>query len=98
MTLATALVGGSLVLLKDAKPYGLWMAGAALLFLVSLIASVIGSRPYRRLTPYHPQEVRQSIRDAVRVKANAADISVVFMVLGLILAIIGAIASQVGRS
>lgn len=90
VTLATALAGGSIGVLKDdvSTPWG--RIAAASLFFAALLAAAIGSLPRSASIPQFPVDaVRDAIQGALRFKGRCAIASLVLLAGGMACAILG---------
>lgn len=94
ITLGTALAGGSLVLLKEDICYGWWKIAAAALFLVALAVAIYGSTPMLSAAPLDHSITQRAYTGATIRKAWYAKQSMRLLILGLLVAIVGAAARQ----
>jgi hypothetical protein len=93
LALNTALVGGSLVLLKPevAPAWSRW--GAVALFVLSLGASLWGAMPFSAPTPLDsPPQIRDGFEQAASFKDWCVRFAVLTLLAGFLVAIVGVMA------
>jgi hypothetical protein len=90
VTLATALAGGAIGVLKDDVSTSWGRFGAAAFFFAALLAAAIGSLPRSAALPDFPVEaVRGSIQGALRFKERCAKWSLSLLAAGMLFALLG---------
>ena len=93
LTLSTAMAGGAIGVMKDdvSVPWG--RAGAAAMFFAALVAAAVGSLPRTAVLPAFPAaDIRAAVHRAVGFKDRCATVSVIFLSLGVLAAIVGVVA------
>lgn len=90
VTLATALAGGAVGVLKDDVSTEWGRFGAATFFFAALLAAAIGSLPRAATVPDFPIEaVRDAIRKPLLFKERCAQASLALLACGMVFALLG---------
>lgn len=90
LTLSTAMVGGTIALLKDDVCAGWWKVAAASCFLIALLVAAIGSIP-RTISLPQPRagDVLDEVKATGRYKAKFLTAALLFLSLGSVSAVVG---------
>jgi len=91
VTLSTAMAGGSIALLKEDVCYGWWRIVAACLFFLALASAAVGAVPFSSSVRFNPNAVRMKYIIAARVKKRWVNLSLTWLVCGILAAIVGVI-------
>ena len=90
LTLSTALMGGSIIFLKDSFLAEQFKIPSLIFFLFSLISALVGVIPYQhKIARRHLTIIKQGTNRAAKWKVRSIWISAVFLILGLIGLLIG---------
>lgn len=92
LTLATAMAGGAIGVMKDDVSTGWGRAAATAMFFVAVVAAAVGSLPRTAVMPTFPAaDIRDAVRRAVGFKERCAAVAVVFLTLGVLAAVAGVV-------
>lgn len=92
MTLSTAMVGGSLVLLKEDICYGWFRVLVTFLFFLALTFAVVGSVPVAVGMDFDPESVRRKLSHSAAVKRKWVWSVSACIIAGAFIAVLGVVA------
>lgn len=92
ITLGSALAGGALVFLKDEVCTPWCRVGAAFAFFGALAAAAWGSLPVTASVKYRVADIKRGVEEAADTKESWARAATGLILVGLFVAIIGAVA------